>query len=125
MLLSLLAQEIYRVLQPMVPSETALITYAELAESIGPLPPPYTSILAGDPRLDEALAEIVQACYANGLPPLSALVVNKAGEKQGLPNSVYFSAAHPDMSDETEQLGTWGNDADTVRRTMYPAVLAS
>lgn len=113
--LSPLAQAVYVVLRARVPSSTGEITYGHLSSI---LPKPFTGV---DPHLglSAPLGEIVAACQARGLPPLSSIVVLADA---GYPGDGYFQMAYPGVP-----LGTamqrWAADFARAKATSYPISL--
>ena len=119
--LSQLASAIYDILQPMVPSPNADIAYHELVDRLGPLPAPNHDLQSRDPRLDEALGEIVTECRARELPALPAIVVRSDDR---IPGPGYYQIAHPDVAhDRALAMIDWGNEVVRVRQTTYPQIL--
>jgi hypothetical protein len=110
--LSPLAQAIYSVLHMLVPSPRAQITYGHLSTS---LPPPFLGI---DPHygLAAPLGEIVVACRAHGLPPLSSIVVRADA---GYPGDGYFQIAYPGMA-VGAAMQQWAADFARAQATRYP-----
>jgi len=115
--ISILASAIYDVLRPMVPGHNVSITYTELVNALPLLPQQYANLQARDPRLDEALGELVHACRAQNLPAISALVVRNDTKQ---PGNGYYGAAHPGVDDDEERTVAWGHEAETARQTEYP-----
>ena len=120
MALSALATAIYSILQRRVPAATPEIPYRELVEALQPLGAPYSNLHWRDPRLDQALGDLVEACRAAGLPAISAIVVN--GETRR-PGRSYYSVAHPDVADEMQQEIAWARERDAVASRTYPPTL--
>jgi len=118
--LSMLANAIYQVLRQRVPGRHADIPYRQLVEQLPPLARPYQDLHWRDPRLDEALGEIVTACRAAQLPALSAIVVNA---ETGRPGRQYYPLAHPGVRDEVEQEVLWAREREQVLVTGYPPAL--
>jgi hypothetical protein len=120
--MSELAREIYAILRGLIPDSRARITYQELVEELGPLPPPNGGLHWRDPRLDEALGELVTACRAVGLPAISAIVVRA---QEDSPGPGYYPLAHPDEWDagELQALIAWGHEREQVRQTTFPPAL--
>lgn len=120
--MSELATEIYSILRWLVPDSTARITYLELVDQLGPLPPPNHDLHWRDSRLDEALGELVTACRTVGLPAISALVVRGDEDSPGVG---YYPLAHPNEwnEGELEALVAWGGERQAVRQTTYPDTL--
>jgi hypothetical protein len=119
--LSQLASDIYDILRPMLPNPNAEITYHDLVGRLGPLPAPNQDLQARDPRLDQALGEIVAECRARDLPAISAIVVRADGR---IPGPGYYPTAHPDVAhDIARAMIAWGNEVQRVRSTTYPQTL--
>jgi len=119
--LSPLADAIYDILQPRVPSLSPEITYEDLVARLPALPPPYSGVDVQDSRLSDALGEIVTACRAKGLPALAAVVVRKDTK---MPGNGYYPVAHPTAGDDrVQQAIAWGNEMLMVRKTRFPATL--
>jgi hypothetical protein len=119
--LSPLAQAIYAILQPRVPSWTPEIAYEDLVARLPPLPPPYDDIDVRDPRLSDALGEIVVACRAKKLPALPAIVVRKDTRMPGIG---YYPVAHPAAAgDRVQEALAWGNETLVVKKTPFPVTL--
>ena len=119
-MLNVLAAAIYEILQAMVPNPNAEITYAELVNQLGPMPPPNQNLQARDARLDVALGELVHACRQLGLPAISALVVRNDDRS---PGPGYYPVAHPQVGDMAAAMIAWGNEIALVRATAYPVQL--
>jgi len=119
--LSELAREIYAVLRTRVPAPKPELTYRELVEALPPLGAPFIGVHWRDPRLDQALADTVHACRANGLPALSAIVVNNETRR---PGRRYYAEAHSGVAGDIEREVAWANELKHVRITTYPADLA-
>lgn len=110
-----LARAVYEVLRQRVPSRNGQISYSSLSSQ---LPPPFTGI---DYHfgLSAPLGEIVHACTARGLPPLSALVVRA---DVGYPGDLYFTTAYPG-TEEGEAMRRWAVDFKSAKSTSYPPTL--
>ena len=119
-MLSPLALEIYNAIRSRCPATEPRITYRELVESLPPLPKPYENLHWRDPRLDEALGELVGACHALGLPAISAIVVNN---ETRAPGNRYYEVAHPGITDSLLREVAWANEYDRARATSYPPSL--
>lgn len=121
MALSRLASEIYQILRGLVPGPDVEITYANLVAQLRPVASPEPELGPRDPRLHEALGEIVTECHSNDLPALPAIVVRKAC---GTPGKGYFRVAHPGAAHDTAlSMIEWGKEVLDVRRTTYPDAL--
>jgi hypothetical protein len=120
--LSALALAIYDILRDRVPDSGAEITYSELVNDLGPLPPPNEGLHYRDARLDEALGELVAACRARWLPAISALVIR---EVERNPGAGYYPTAHPAEWAQDRMLAevAWANEREQARQTSYPAQL--
>jgi hypothetical protein len=120
-MLSVLAAAIYDVLRVLVPNRRAEITYAELVDQLGPMPPPNQDLHARDVRLDAALGELVTACRRRGLPAIAAIVVR---DDTRAPGQGYYSIAHAAEAGDTDiAMIAWGHEVQQVRATTYPAHL--
>jgi hypothetical protein len=117
---SSLALEIYNAIRSRCPATEPRITYRDLVEALPPLPRPYENLHWRDPRLDEALGELVSACHARGLPAISAIVVN--GETRA-PGNRYYEVAHAGITDALQREIAWGHEYDRAKATTYPASL--
>lgn len=121
MALSQLAMDIYQTLRGLVPDQHAIITYGELIEQLGSMPPSSGDLRPRDPRLHEALGEIVSECRMNGYPALSAIVVRKGC---GTPGRGYYDVAHPEVANDIARaMIEWGNEVLKVRRSTFPISL--
>jgi hypothetical protein len=110
-----LAEEMYKVLQPLGGQPRARIFYALLIER---LPSEFRGIAPYGDLAANALGEIVVACRANKLPALSALVVR---QDTGFPGRGYYDAAHPEhRGDEPMQQIDWAREVESVARATYP-----
>jgi hypothetical protein len=119
--LSQLALHVYDILRLMVPNPSADITYQDLVNRLGPLPPPNEDLQPRDLRLDQALGEVVAECRARNLPAIPAIVVRADGR---IPGAGYYPIAHPDeMHDVARAMIAWGNEVLRVRQTTYPPTL--
>jgi hypothetical protein len=72
--MSPLAFDIYVVLRARVHSIRPELTYDELVEG---LPSPFNALDADSPILTTALEELAFACRANGLPPITMMLVKQ------------------------------------------------
>ena len=92
--MSVLATAIYAILRTLVPGPAAEITYEDLVEQLGPMPPPNQDLWPKDNRLNYALGEIVTACrnHESPQPALPAIVVRK---DERTPGVGYYPIAHP------------------------------
>lgn len=121
--MSVLATAIYAILRSLVPAPAAEITYEDLVEQLGPMPPPNQDLRPRDPRLDIALGEIVTTCR-NHKPPLPALPAIVVRKYERTPGEGYYRIAHPDVpQDWAHWMIAWGNEVIRVRQTTYPAAL--
>lgn len=120
--LSALASAIYDILRGLVPDPGAEITYSELVNQLGRMPRPNEGLHYRDARLDEALGELVDACRAQELPAISALVIREAERNPGVG---YYPKAHPLEWAQGLIFAevVWANERERVRQTSYPAQL--
>ena len=103
---------------PVAPSEQCKIRYRALVEA---LPAPFANLHWRDPRLNEALGELVSACRASGLPAISAIVVNDTG----YPGNSYYPVAHPGIEDEELRMIARQNEIDRVAGQIYAPLTAN
>lgn len=116
--MSHLALAIYEALRGVVQARQPHISYSGLVSRLGPMPVPNEDLQARDPRLDEALGELVTACRNLGLPAISALVVR---DKERVPGPGYYTIAHPDEAHDKERaIVAWGREAERARIEPYP-----
>jgi hypothetical protein len=98
--MSPLAGAIYKLLVRRLRTRTPSLTYSQLVDALGARHPTHRR----SPALHDAIAEVVKACRARGLPCLPALVHRQAS---GHPGPSYFRAAHPRARSETARINAW------------------
>ncbi len=116
--MSPLAHEIYRQLLRHLRANRASITYGELATAVGKkLPTHHRS-----PSFHAALTEVTDACRAQRLPCIAAMVWRSAPHR---PGPGYFTAAHPRAKTEDAQLRAGEREhADVLRdAAKFPPTL--
>ncbi len=114
-----LARMLYPHMVAAARSGNGRITYSELCAK---LEGRWADTNPHDPYVAEALGEIAGRCLAAGLPPLSAIVV---GKERGYPGPGYFTAAHPEIEDEIEQMRAWDKDRRDARRAARADMYAT
>jgi hypothetical protein len=118
-----LAERFYEVLRTRVPAEDPRITYSDLVNTFGPLPPPYDRLQAFDKRLFDALGEIGVACHRHRppLPALSSIVVQRQEDGTlGMPGWGYYTATHPGARTAVAKAEAWLEEFNRSKRTTYP-----
>lgn len=126
MSLSPLAVRIYRTLVRQARSPNPLISYGDLVRALGPLSPPYADLKANDPRLFEALEEIIHTCRGQRppLPVLTSIVVRREVDGSlGSPGTGYFALVFPHVRDEATRLRMWQQEVERVSTCTYPTAL--
>jgi hypothetical protein len=119
--MSPLANDIYAILRRQVPSDDGRIAYGQM---VGLLPNVHRIESPRDPRLNEPYTEIVEACRQNGLPALTAILVQV--DEYGhltVPSRGHYPAAYPTLRTREEQEVAWGQERRAVERTTYPESL--
>jgi hypothetical protein len=128
MSLSPLAERIYQTLLRQLRLPNPLISYGDLVRAVGPLPSPDTELKANDPRLFEALGEILRACQSSKppMPALTSIVVRRSADGSlGTPGAGYFAVGFPQVRDETKRVEMWREEVRRVVAFSYPAKLTS
>lgn len=119
--MSPLAQAVYQVLRIRTPKPVprkALIGYAELiSEAFRYEGVPDDLDHHKDPRVDEAITELVAACRAESLPLIAALILSDAAFE---PVEAYLKAAHPDVATPEARTAAWEKELKEVAITFYP-----
>jgi hypothetical protein len=116
-MLTSLAEDIYNLLRERVPAPAhrdPCITYSEL---VGLLSPNHKIVDGRDPRLAQALGDLVRLCQQKGWPLVSALVVRADSRR---PGAGYHDVACPDEHDEAKQEIGWANELARVKQYVYP-----
>jgi hypothetical protein len=122
-MLSELATSIYQILRDRVPADDPRISYGELVDELGALPPPNERLQAFDKRLFDALGEIGASCHSHipELPALSSIVVLRGeGGSLDRPGTGYFKATHPAAKSENAKDEAWLAEFNSAKRTNYP-----
>lgn len=111
-----LASAIYEAIAPLVSTRRGrgTMTYAQLCERLADH---WGELGPHDFWLAQALGRVTERCRANGLPTLSALVVN-AGT--GRPGAGYYPAAHPGLDNPNAKEEVWLREVELVLKTVYP-----
>lgn len=124
--MSPIAEAIYQVLRIRTPkpvARKALIPYSELVTEVMQ----YEGIPEDlehrkDPRLDEALLELIPACKADNQPQIAALVTPTGTYA---PLDVFAKAAYPDANTPEAILAAWEKDLKEVAMTFFPDELST
>jgi len=101
--MSALAKEIYKQLLRRLRSGERAITYGELAAAV--------SEHHRSPQFHAALTEVSQACRAQDLPCLPALVCNARLHR---PSDGYYHVAHPRARTEKSRVAAWQHEHERV-----------
>jgi hypothetical protein len=107
MSLTMLGERIYEVLLRQLAKPDPLISYGDLIRAMGPLPPPDSDLKPNDPRLFDALGEIVRVCQNNKppLPVLTSIVVRRQEDGSlGMPGPGYFALVFPKARSDSARL---------------------
>ena len=115
--MSPLADDIYDILRPRVPSVDGRIGYSEM---IVELPAVHGVEFPNDYRLNPAYSKIVTACRTLGLPPITAILVHFEGGRLSEPGDGYYEAAHSGVTDREQRSILWARDWEEAQRTTYP-----
>jgi hypothetical protein len=113
-----LAKQIYKQLLRRIRANKRSITYGELAHAISARKP----IHHRSRTFHAALGEISEACRANGVPCLPAIVWRNDSQR---PGDAYYRYAHPRSRTEAARTAAWKREHDAVVRdpTQFPAEL--
>jgi hypothetical protein len=114
MALAALAASIYEIQRQRVPSEDPTLSYRDLVDELGSLPPPNQGSQPHDRRLFAALGEVGRACRAVGLPALSSIVVAK---ESGVPGTGYYADHHPQARSEEAKFVAWRSEFNFAKTT--------
>jgi hypothetical protein len=116
-MLTLLAEDIYNLLRERVPAPThrdACITYSDL---VGQLDKSHGILDGRDPRLAQALGDLVRLCQQRGWPLISALVVRADSRR---PGAGYYDVASSDERDPDKREIEWARALERVKQHVYP-----
>ena len=114
-----LAREIYKHLRRQLRNHVFSMTYGELAAVVGTKHPTHPR----SRKLHAALTEVSEACRANGLPCLPALVWRADLAR---PSDGYYAIAHPRARTEKSRVEAWEREHTAVIAAVerYPVMLA-
>lgn len=121
-----IAQAIYQVLRMRTPKPVprkALIAFAELVSEASRYEGvPDDLDHHGDPRVDEAIVEIIEACREEKLPQIASLILNPTAYG---PLALYSKTAHPTATTPESQTAAWEKELKEVVITFYPNELGT
>lgn len=114
--MSPLAKEIYKQLRKQLLAGVYSLTYGQLAALVGKHHPTHPR----SRRLHAALTEVTQACRAQALPCLPALVWRASLLR---PSDGYYAVAHPRARTEKSRVEAWRREHASVlaAAARYPA----